>query len=45
MLSRKGTRHPHAAQVGALINALQLSTTIRLSTKPPTTLAWIKLVK
>ena len=41
MLSRNGTRQPQAFHVSSLISALQASTTIRLSTKPPTTLAWI----
>ena len=41
---RKGRRQPHASQVAAGIGALKASTTARLRMKPPTTLAWMKLV-
>jgi hypothetical protein len=39
--SRNGRRQPQSAQASALISDLQPSTTIRLSTNPPTTLAWM----
>jgi hypothetical protein len=40
-LTRNGTRQPQSFHTASLIRLLQVSTTIRLSTKPPTTLAWI----
>ena len=42
--SRKGMRHPHSAKSSAGISARQAMTTRIESTKPPTTLAWMKLV-
>ena len=42
--SRKGMRQPHAAKSSAGISARQAITTAIDSTKPPTTLAWMKLV-
>ena len=42
--SRNGMRQPQAAKSSAGMSARQAMTTIIESTKPPTTLAWMKLV-
>ena len=42
--SRNGIRQPQAANSSGGIRKRQLSTTAMLSTKPPATLAWMKLV-
>jgi hypothetical protein len=42
--NRNGIRQPHACQSASDTMALNISTTARLRMKPPTTLAWMKLV-
>ena len=42
--SRKGTRQPQAAKSSSGMIARHSATTAMESTKPPTTLAWMKLV-